>query len=73
VPSAVLQRLAAALRAIGAPTEIPRSLARSDELWALAQMDKKVRHGQVPMIVPAELGRGVEVALTHESLALAIA
>ncbi|MCU0864422.1 MAG: 3-dehydroquinate synthase [Planctomycetes bacterium] len=72
VPAVVMQRLAAALRAIGAPTEIPRSFARVDELWALAQLDKKVRDGLVPMIVPAELGRGVEVALTRDALALAL-
>ena len=72
VPAAVTERLASALRAIDAPTVMPRPFARVDELWALAQMDKKVRDGQVPMIVPAELGSGVEVALTRESLARAI-
>jgi 3-dehydroquinate synthase len=72
VPPGVAQSLETALRAIGAPTAIPRAFARVDELWALAQLDKKARHGQVPMIVPAELGRGVEVALTRESLARAL-
>jgi 3-dehydroquinate synthase len=72
VPAAVQERLASALRAIDAPTVVPRAFARVDELWALAQMDKKARDGKVPMIVPAELGRGVEVVLTRESLARAV-
>lgn len=72
VPAAVTERLTAALRTIEVPVQLPRQFARVDELWALAQMDKKVRDGQVPMIVPAELGRGVEVALTRESLARAL-
>jgi 3-dehydroquinate synthase len=69
--SPVLERLVALLSALGLPTEVPAELRDVSRLWPLVLSDKKASAGRVPMIVPAELGRGVVVELTPERLARA--
>jgi 3-dehydroquinate synthetase len=52
---------------------VPGPFADPRSLWELATKDKKVRHGRVPMVVPAAIGEGVVVELTPERLAHAFA
>lgn len=73
VPTTVVQRLAALLHRLGAPTAFPPEHADPARLWALTQLDKKARDGEVPMIVPTALGTGALVPLTRAGLALALA
>jgi len=70
--SPALDRIAALLAALGLPTEVPAALRDVSRLWPLVLSDKKASAGRVPMIVPAELGRGVVVELTPERLARAL-
>jgi 3-dehydroquinate synthetase len=73
VPATVTARLAALLQAIGVASAVPGPFADPRSLWELATKDKKVRHGRVPMVVPAAIGEGVVVELTPERLAHAFA
>jgi len=73
VPAAVTARLDALLQAIGVPSAVPAPFASARALWPLAQKDKKVQQGRVPMVVPQAIGDGVVVELTPERLARALA
>jgi 3-dehydroquinate synthase len=72
VPPVVSDRLAAALTALGVPTRCPPQFADPARLWSFALTDKKVRAGEVPMIVPFAIGAGRAVALTPDRLAAAL-
>lgn len=73
VDSAILQRLTAALQALGVATRWPERFARPDALWALATKDKKASADGVPMIVPRQLGHGERTLLTPVALARSLA
>ncbi|MEZ5976945.1 MAG: 3-dehydroquinate synthase family protein [Planctomycetota bacterium] len=65
-------RLARLLAALRLPTEVPAGLDDVDRLHALVAKDKKARSGAVPMVVPAEIGRGELVELTRDRLRRAL-
>jgi len=72
VATAITERLAKLLTSIGVQTEIPEHLRNPNELWAIAQRDKKAMRGFVPMYVPIALGEGATVELTCDSLTRAM-
>jgi 3-dehydroquinate synthase len=71
-PAVVTAAIEQALGALGAPTRCPPQFADPERLWRFAAMDKKARSGEVPMIVPFELGSGRLVPLTRDALARAL-
>lgn len=73
VPREVTTRLRALLDSLGAPTRWPREFADASALWRLASSDKKVRGDGVPLLVPRALGDAIEVPLTPDALASAVA
>ncbi|HEX5052875.1 MAG TPA: 3-dehydroquinate synthase family protein [Planctomycetota bacterium] len=73
VPAAVLQRIEALLHALAIGTTIPPALRDPTRLWQLARQDKKARAGNVPMVVPVAIGKGMLVELTESGLARALA
>ncbi|HEX6813407.1 MAG TPA: 3-dehydroquinate synthase [Planctomycetota bacterium] len=73
VPAGVTARIEALLHALGVATVMPHPIADAARLWQLAQKDKKVRRGSVPMVVPTTIGKGVVVELSAQNLARSLA
>ncbi|MBM4060668.1 MAG: 3-dehydroquinate synthase [Planctomycetes bacterium] len=73
VPKEAHSRIAALLALLGVDTAIPPHLADAAALWRFATLDKKVREGRLPMVVPAAIGQRTVVELTEHALARALA